>query len=74
MNRRATMLEKVNGQMPEIEKAVAEHALNDYDKKGAGNWSFRPRPQAFDLTEEKERNPRKIRHAHLRQSLLWPAG
>src|SRR3954465_11949018 len=33
MKRRATLLEKVNAQMPEIEQAVAEHALDEYDKK-----------------------------------------
>ncbi len=33
MNRRANLLERVNTQMPEIEKAVEEHALGEYDKK-----------------------------------------
>src|SRR4051812_27720622 len=54
MSHRASMLEKVNAQMPEIEKAVAEHALDDYDKKALELVISGRARKEFDLHEEKK--------------------
>jgi uncharacterized protein (DUF1501 family) len=55
MSRRATLLEKVNAQMPEIEKAVADQALDDYDKKALELVISGRARRAFDLNEESQK-------------------
>ena len=52
MARRASLLDKVNGQMPEIERAVSEHALGEYDKKALELVIGGRARKAFDLSEE----------------------
>jgi hypothetical protein len=70
MNRRATMLDKVNAQMPEIEKAVAEHALDAYDKKALELVISGRARKAFDLNEEKKELREKYGMHTFGQSLL----
>jgi uncharacterized protein (DUF1501 family) len=70
MQRRATLLQKVDAQMPEIEKAVSEYALNDYDKKALELVISGRARNAFNLEEEKpEVRDRYGRHT-FGQSLL----
>src|SRR4051812_29816613 len=70
MERRATLLQKVNAQMPEIEKAVADYALDEYDKKALELVISGRARKAFDLSEEKpELRDRYGRHT-FGQSLL----
>ncbi|HEX4795091.1 MAG TPA: DUF1501 domain-containing protein [Humisphaera sp.] len=70
MERRATMLQKVDAAMPEIEKAVSEYALDTYDKKALELILSGRARKAFDLNEE----PAEIRDRYGRhtfgQSLL----
>src|SRR5947209_6083564 len=54
MQRRATLLQKVDSQMPAIEKACSEYALDDYDKKALELIISGRARKAFDLKEEKE--------------------
>ena len=70
MKRRASLLDKVNGAMPDIEKAVEEYALDSYyDKALQLVISGRAR-NAFDLEQEKpELRDRYGRHT-FGQSLL----
>lgn len=53
MERRATLLQKVNAQMPAIEKAVSDYALDDYDRKALELVISGRARKAFDLSEEK---------------------
>jgi uncharacterized protein (DUF1501 family) len=53
MERRATLLQKVDSQMPVIEQAVSEYALNDYDKKALELVISGRARNAFNLAEEK---------------------
>ena len=70
MERRATMLQKVDSQMPIIEQAVSEYALNDYDKKALELVISGRARNAFNLDEEKpELRDRYGRHT-FGQSLL----
>src|SRR3954465_10612790 len=70
MERRATLLQKVNSQMPEIEKAVSDYALDEYDKKALELVISGRARKAFDLSEEKpELRDRYGRHT-FGQSLL----
>jgi uncharacterized protein (DUF1501 family) len=70
MQRRATLLQKVDAQMPEIEKAVSEYALDDYDKKALELVISGRARNAFNLEEEKpELRDRYGRHT-FGQSLL----
>jgi uncharacterized protein (DUF1501 family) len=70
MERRATMLQKVDAQMPVIEQAVSEYALNDYDKKALELVISGRARNAFNLEEEKpELRDRYGRHT-FGQSLL----
>ena len=71
MQRRATLLEKVNAQMPEIEMAVAEHALDEYDKKALELVISGRARKAFDLNEEpKDLRDRYGRHTFGQSCLL----
>src|SRR5947199_1942202 len=70
MSHRATLLEKVNAQMPEIEKAVAEHALDDYDKKALELVISGRARKAFDLHEEKKETREKYGMHTFGQSCL----
>ena len=49
MERRATLLQKVDSAMPEIEKAVAEYALDDYYQKALDLVISGRARKAFDL-------------------------
>jgi uncharacterized protein (DUF1501 family) len=53
MQRRASLLQKVDSQMPEIEKAVSEYALDSYDKKALELVISGRARNAFNLDEEK---------------------
>jgi hypothetical protein len=70
MSHRATLLEKVNAQMPDIEKAVAEHALDDYDKKALELVISGRARKAFDLNEEKKETREKYGMHTFGQSCL----
>jgi len=52
MQRRASILQKVNDAMPEIEKAVSEHALDAYNKKALELVISGRARSAFDLSQE----------------------
>ena len=70
MGRRARLLDKVNDAMPEIEKAVAEHALDEYSQKALNLVIGGKARAAFDLEQEKaEVRDRYGRHT-FGQSLL----
>jgi uncharacterized protein (DUF1501 family) len=70
MQRRATLLQKVDAQMPEIERAVSEYALDAYDKKALELVISGRARNAFNLDEEKpELRDRYGRHT-FGQSLL----
>jgi uncharacterized protein (DUF1501 family) len=70
MERRATMLQKVDAQMPVIEKAVSEYALNDYDKKALELVISGRARNAFDLEKEKPELRDKYGRHTFGQSLL----
>jgi uncharacterized protein (DUF1501 family) len=53
MERRATLLKKVESQMPEMEKAVEKYALNSYYQKAFDLILSGKARNAFDLTQEK---------------------
>jgi uncharacterized protein (DUF1501 family) len=53
MQRRASLLKKVDSQMPEIEKAVSEYALDSYDRKALELVISGRARNAFNLDEEK---------------------
>jgi len=53
MQRRASLLQKVNDAMPDIEKAVSEHALDAYNKKALELVISGRARSAFDLDQEK---------------------
>ena len=70
MQQRASLLQKVDSQMPEIEKAVSEYALDAYDKKALELVISGRARNAFNLDEEKnELRDRYGRHT-FGQSLL----
>lgn len=70
MQRRASILEKVNAAMPEIDKAVSEYALDSYYEKALELVIGGRARKAFDLEEEKpELRDRYGRHT-FGQSLL----
>ncbi len=52
MERRASMLEKVNAAMPEIDKAVSEYALDEYQQKALSLVLSGKARDAFDLEKE----------------------
>src|SRR5262249_52617342 len=54
MSRRATLLEKGNGEMAGSEKAVADQGAGDYAQKGVGLEIAGRARRAFDLNEEKQ--------------------
>jgi len=70
MERRATLLQKVDAQMPVIEKAVSEYALNDYDKKALELVISGRARNAFDLEKEKPELRDKYGRHTFGQSLL----
>lgn len=53
MERRATLLQKVEAQMPEINKAVESYALNSYYQKAFNLILSGKARNAFDLSQEK---------------------
>src|SRR5579863_6893126 len=53
MERRASLLQKVDSQMPVIEQAVSEYALDSYDKKALELVISGRARNAFNLEEEK---------------------
>ena len=70
MQRRASILQKVNAAMPEIDKAVSEYALNSYYEKALDLVISGRARKAFDLEQEKpETRDRYGRHT-FGQSLL----
>ena len=70
MERRATLLQKVDAQMPVIEKAVSEYALNDYDRKALELVISGRARNAFDLEAEKSELRDKYGRHTFGQSLL----
>src|ERR1051326_2287219 len=54
LERRATLLKKVEAAMPEMEKAVANYALDQYYQKAFDLVSSGRARNAFDLTKEKD--------------------
>jgi hypothetical protein len=70
MSHRARLLDKVNAQMPEIEKAVAEQALDDYDRKALELVISGRARKAFDLHEEKKETRDKYGMHTFGQSVL----
>jgi len=70
MKRRASMLQKVNDAMPEIEKAVEEHALDAYNKKALELVISGRARSAFDLSQEKPELRDKYGRHTFGQSLL----
>src|SRR6185503_6755796 len=55
LERRATLLKKVEDSMPEMEKAVANYALNSYYQKAFDLVSSGRARNAFDLTQETDK-------------------
>ncbi len=70
MERRASMLDKVDAAMPEIEKAVSEYALDTYDHKALQLILSGRARQAFNLDEEKKELRDKYGRHTFGQSLL----
>jgi hypothetical protein len=70
MERRASLLQKVDSQMPDIEKACSEYALDDYDKKALELIISGRARKAFDLTAEKDAVRDKYGRHTFGQSLL----
>src|SRR5688500_13220109 len=70
MERRASMLSKVNAAMPEIDKACSEYALNDYYKKALELGISGRARQAFDPEQEKPELRDKYGRHTFGQSLL----
>ena len=70
MERRASILQKVNAAMPEIEKAVEEHALDAYNKKALELVISGRARGAFDLSQEKPELRDKYGRHTFGQSLL----
>lgn len=71
MERRASMLQKVNALMPQVEKAVSEYALDKYDKKALELVISGRARKAFNLEEEpKEMRDRYGRHTFGQSCLL----
>ena len=71
MERRASLLQKVNAAMPEIDKAVSEYALNAYQEKALSLVLSGRARKAFDLDEEKpEVRDRYGRHTFGQSCLL----
>jgi hypothetical protein len=54
MQRRASILQKVNDAIPDIEKAVSEHALDAYNKKALELVISGRARSAFDLSQESD--------------------
>ena len=70
MKRRATILQKVNDAMPDIEKAVSEHALDAYNKKALELVISGRARSAFDLSKESNELRDKYGRHTFGQSLL----
>ena len=70
MQRRASILEKVNAAMPEIDKAVSEYALDSYYSKALELVISGRARKAFDLEEEKAETRDKYGRHTFGQSLL----
>ena len=70
MSHRASLLQRVDAQMPEIEKAVAEHALDAYDKKALELVISGRARKAFDLQEETKETREKYGMHTFGQSCL----
>jgi uncharacterized protein (DUF1501 family) len=70
MQRRASILQKVNDAMPEIEKAVEEHALDAYNKKALELVISGRARSAFDLSQEPDALRDKYGRHTFGQSLL----
>src|SRR3989440_11392329 len=70
MQRRASILQKVNDAMPEIEKAVQEHALDAYNKKALELVISGRARSAFDLSQESDALRDKYGRHTFGQSLL----
>ena len=70
MERRASMLDKVDQAMPEIEKAVAEYALGTYDHKALQLILSGKAREAFNLDAEKKELRDKYGRHTFGQSLL----
>ena len=70
MQRRASILQKVNDAMPEIEKAVQEHALDAYNKKALELVISGRARSAFDLSQEPDALRDKYGRHTFGQSLL----
>ena len=54
MSRRASLLEKINGGMPQLEKAVADYDLNSYTESALSLVLSGRARKAFDLNGEKD--------------------
>ena len=76
MERRATPARRRSAKgMPDLEKAVAKYDLDEYYGKALGLVVSGRARNAFDLTEEKRRDPRAVRQEHVRPvPACWPAG
>jgi hypothetical protein len=70
MKRRASLLDKVNAAMPEIDKAVSEYALGAYDQKALDLVLSGRARNAFNLDEEKAELRDKYGRHTFGQSLL----
>jgi uncharacterized protein (DUF1501 family) len=70
MQRRASILQKVNDAMPQIEKAVQEHALDAYNKKALELVISGRARSAFDLSQEPDALRDKYGRHTFGQSLL----
>ena len=70
MQRRASILQKVNDAMPDIEKAVSEHALDAYNKKALELVISGRARSAFDLSQESDALRDKYGRHTFGQSLL----
>src|SRR3954463_3419314 len=70
MQRRASILEKVNSAMPEIDKAVSEYALDNYYHKALDLVISGRARKAFDLDQEKPETRDKYGRHTFGQSLL----
>jgi uncharacterized protein (DUF1501 family) len=70
MSHRASLLQRVDAQMPEIEKAVAEHALDAYDKKALELVISGRARKAFNLHEESKETRKKYGMHTFGQSCL----
>ena len=70
LERRATLRETIAKGMPELEKAVAKHDLDEHYDKALGLVVSRPREKAFDLQAEPAAVRETLRPEHVRPVLL----